>query len=166
MILALAIAIGAPSAAVAQEAAPAAPLPRAEARERNLRAYGELLRSDVRTQKVALITEMMQFTDAEDAAFWPVYREYELELSRVNDDRLSLIETYAKVYDKLTASSADDLMTKALNLEARRAALKQKYYTKLKSAVSPLTAARALQVENQLQLLVDLQIAASLPVAQ
>ena len=61
----------------------------AEARERNLRAYVELLRSDLRTQKVAVITEMMQFTEAEDAAFWPVYREYELELSRLNDERLA-----------------------------------------------------------------------------
>ena len=71
-----------------------------EARERNLRAYVELLRSDLRTQKVAVITEMMQFTEAEDAAFWPIYREYELELSRLNDERLAAIETYAKIYDQ------------------------------------------------------------------
>ena len=34
----------------------------------NLRAYVELLRADVRAQKVAFITELMEFTDAEDKA--------------------------------------------------------------------------------------------------
>jgi len=166
VVVALTVAIALPALAAGQEAAPAQQLPRAEARERNLRAYAELMRSDLRAQKVGLITEMMRFTEAEDAAFWPVYREYELELSRINDDRLALIESYAKVYDKMSASNADDLMVKALNLESRRTALKQKYYTKLKTAVSPLTAARALQIENQIQLLIDLQIAASLPVVE
>ena len=162
VLLGLAAAIGLPIAATGQSE----PLPRDQSRERNLRADTELLRSDLRSQKIAVITEMMQFTEAEDTKFWPVYREYELELSRINDDRLALIESYAKVYDKMSASNADDLMVKALNLESRRTALKQKYYTKLKTAVSPLTAARALQIENQIQLLIDLQIAASLPVVE
>ena len=179
VILALAAAVGLPIVAAGQAAKPAPPaqavkspapaetaqpLPRAETRDRNLRAYVELLRSDLRTQKVAVITEVMQFSDAEDAAFWPIYREYEGELARLNDERLRGIETYAKVYQNITAATANDLMTKALDLESRRTALKQKYFTKLKSAMSPLTAARALQIENQIQLLLDLQIAASLPV--
>lgn len=175
VILALAAAVGLPIVAAgqaakptppAQTAQPAQPLPRAESRDRNLRAYVELLRSDIRTQKVAVITEMMQFTDSEDAAFWPIYREYEGELARLNDERLRGIETYAKVYQNITPATANDLMTKALDLESRRTALKQKYFTKLKSAMSPLTAARALQIENQILLLVDLQIAASLPVVE
>ena len=165
LMLPLMMVIGSAAMAAAQEAAPAQ-LPRAAAREQNLRAYVELLRSDLRAQKVAVITEMMQFTEAEDVAFWPVYREYELELSRLNDDRLALIETYAKTFDKLNNSNADEMMVKALNIESRRTGVKQKYYTKLKTVVSPLTAARALQIENQILLLLDLQIAASLPVVQ
>ena len=43
----------------------------------NLSAYAELLRSDVRALKVAIITEVMGFTEAEDRAFWPIYRDYD-----------------------------------------------------------------------------------------
>ena len=46
-------------------------------RSLNLTAYAELLRSDVRAEKVAILTEVMGFTEAEDKAFWPIYREYE-----------------------------------------------------------------------------------------
>jgi hypothetical protein len=168
VILALVAAVGFQVALTShQSQAPGAqPLPPDAARERNLRAYTELLRSDLRTQKVALITQMMKFTEAEDAAFWPIYREYERELARLNDERLQAFETYVKVYDKLTPETADSLMVKVLDLDARRTALKQKYFAKLKTALSPLTAAKVLQVENQIELLVDLQVAASLPVTQ
>jgi hypothetical protein len=144
---------------------PAAAVTADETRETNLRAYTELLRSDIRAQKVAVITEVMEFTEAEDAKFWPVYREYEAELAKVNDDRMALIKDYANNYDTLTDQVADRLAHGALDLEARRTALKTKYYDRLKTVISPKTAARFLQVENQLLLLLDLQIASSLPIA-
>src|SRR5689334_18840572 len=61
-------------------------------RDVNMRAYVELLRSDIRAEKVAIITEVMQFTEAEDAKFWPVYRQYEVDLAKINDDRMALIK--------------------------------------------------------------------------
>src|SRR6478735_3784539 len=135
-------------------------------REQNLKAYVELLRADLRTQKIALITQLMHFTDAEDQAFWPIYRQYETDLAKLNDQQLQGIETYSKTYASLTDATANDLMTKALDLEAKRVTLKQKYFSQLKAAMSPKTAARALQVENQILLLLDLQVASSLPVAE
>jgi hypothetical protein len=152
----------APSA-MAQGTKPAAPV---DTREANLRAYVELLRSDVRFQKVAIITAIMQFTEDEDAKFWPVYREYEEALAKVNDDRLALIKEYAAAYENITDEVADRLARGALDLEARRHALKVQYYDRFKSVLSPKTAARFLQVENQILLIIDLQIAASLPVVQ
>jgi len=135
-----------------------------ESAELNLRAYVELLRSDLRTQKVAIITQMMEFTEAEDKAFWPIYREYELETSKLNDERVALIQEYGENYAKITDDMADKLATKALDLESRRQALKAKVYERVKQATSAHTAAKFLQVEHQLLLLVDLQISAALPI--
>ena len=136
------------------------------ARARNLNAYAELLRSDIREQKVALISGMMQFSEADDQKFWPVYREYEAELSSINDQRLALIREYAQAYEKMTDEIANRLAHAALDLEARRNALKTKYYERLTTILPARTAARVLQVENQILLLLDLQIAASLPVIE
>jgi hypothetical protein len=138
----------------------------AETKDENLRAYVELLRADVRTQKVAILTELMAFTAAEDKAFWPIYREYDVELSKINDERVTGIEEYARNYEKLSDAVADKLAAKALELESRRTALKEKYYARLKTALSPKTAARFLQVENQLLMIIDLQIAAALPIVK
>lgn len=160
-----AVVIGALSTAVGAGQTPGLdPLPRAEGRERNLRAYTELMRRDIRTQKVALITELMNFTEDQDNKFWPVYRQYETELSRVYDAKLELIEKYAATFATLTDAQADELVARWFEIESRRGALRQKYYTALKKAITPLVAARALQIENQLDLIVDLQVAAELPV--
>jgi hypothetical protein len=163
MLLALAAFCADPGLAWAQAPKLATP---AEARDANLLAYAELLRSDLRSQKVAILTEMMQFSEAEDAKFWPVYREYETELSKINDERLALIREYASKYEAINDDVADRLARTALELEGRRHALKMKYYDRFKSVVTPKTAARFLQVENQILLLLDLQIAASLPIVQ
>ena len=138
----------------------------AETKDLNLSAYVELLRADVRAQKVAFITELMAFTAAEDKAFWPIYRAYDVELAAINDERVTGIEEYARNFDTVSDALADKLATKALELEGRRTALKQKYYARLKAALSATTAARFLQVENQLLLIIDLQIAAALPIVQ
>ena len=160
--LTLALCLG-PRPALAQSPKVASP---GDTREANLRAYVELLRSDVRSQKVAIITELMGFTEAEDAKFWPVYREYETELTKINDERLALVKDYAANYGTLTDAVADRLARGALDVEGRRNALKARYYERFKSVLSPKAAARFLQIENQMLLILDLQIAASLPIVQ
>src|SRR5262245_11644458 len=137
-----------------------------ETRESNLRVYAELIRSDVRAQAVAIITEVMQFSEAEDAKFWPVYRDFERDLAGLNDQRLALIKEYASNYTQINDAIADKLARGALDLEGKRHELKVKYYDRFKSALSPKTAAKFLQVENQILLLLDLQIAASLPIVE
>lgn len=137
-----------------------------ETRHANVSAYVELLRSDVREQKVAIYTELMAFSAADDTVFWPIYREYDAELSALNDEKVAGIEEFAKHYANLTDAMADATAGKALDIETRRTALKQKYYARLKAALSPKVAARFLQIENQILMIIDLQIAASLPIVQ
>jgi hypothetical protein len=69
-------------------------------------------------------------------------------------------------YDALDDAVAARLARGALDVESRRTALKAKYFDRLASVVPPKTAARFLQVENQILLLLDLQIASSLPIAR
>jgi hypothetical protein len=137
-----------------------------DTRSLNLTAYAELLRSDIRTQKVAILTEVMAFTEAEDAVFWPIHREYETEMAALGDERVALIAEYGRNYSAMTDAVAGSLATRALDLEAKRHGLKAKYHERFAKALSPRTSLRFLQVEQQLQLLIDLQISAALPIVK
>jgi hypothetical protein len=131
-----------------------------------LDVYIELLKSDMRTEKVAVITEALQLTSEESSAFWPIHREYELELSKIIDDRIELIKDYAQHYDNLTNEKAKELAKTVFELEKRRTKLKKKYFKKFEKAVSAIVAAKFIQIENQINLLVDLQIASELPLIE
>ncbi len=131
--------------------------------ESNLRSYTELLRSDLRNNKITAVTLVMQLNDADGAKFWPIYREYEGELSKLGDQRLALIKNYADHYDTLTEKDAHDIATSALDLEGKRTALRKKYFQRIEKALSAKTAARFFQVDNQFMMLVDLQVSSALP---
>jgi len=132
----------------------------------NIQAYMNLLRTDVRTGKVDILSAVMQFTPDQAAAFWPIYQGYDKEMRGQGDERLAAIREYAKNYGQLTDAKADDLTAKFLALRAQREELLRKCYQQVKQKMGGLTAARFLQVENQLLLLIDLQIAAVLPIAE
>lgn len=129
-------------------------------------SFIELLRSDVNTQKKAIITEVMEFTEAEAAAFWPVYRNYELEQDKLGDARVALIKDYAANYETMVDAKAKELMDKAFKFQEDRLKLRKKYFKEFSKIISPTKAAKWAQLENQIGLLIDLQIASELPLAE
>lgn len=161
--LLLAVAI-LPLAAAAAQPQAAAQKPSNE--DQNIRAYIELLRGDVKKSKVSVMAEVMQLDADQAAKFWPLYKEFEGQLTKIGDEILGLVKNYAANYDNLTPAVADQLATKLLEIEAKRLDLKKTYYGRMKTALDPITAARFLQVENQLEKLLDLQLASQLPVVQ
>ncbi len=146
-----------------QATAQISPAPNLDSQQ-NVQAYIEFLRSDLRQQKAAVLEVMMQLGAADSAKFWPIYAEYEAELRKLNDQKLAVIEEYANTYDKITDAKADELARRALEYHRRRSELLAKYYERVKQAVGATTAARFLQIEDQLLLIVDLQIDSSLPI--
>lgn len=134
--------------------------------EQNIDAYVSLLRQDVNSEKVAIIGQIMQFSPEEASTFWPLYSVYSNELADLGDQKLTLIKDYAAHYETMTDGKADELVFGVLDLEQKRTALKRKHYGTIKAAMGSKPAARFLQVENQLLMLVDLQISSSLPVLQ
>jgi hypothetical protein len=138
----------------------------ADSHEQNIKAYVEALRHDIRSSKAQIMGSVMQLDSDEATKFWPVYKQFEGELTKIGDQVASLVHDYVANYNKMTPTVADGLATKLLTLESQRNQLKRKYYEKMKSATDAITAMRFLQVENQLERLIDLQVASELPVIQ
>ena len=128
-----------------------------------LDAFIEMLRSDVRTEKIELIREYMDFTDEEAAAFWPIYTKYEREIRKINDKRLGLIRVYGEHYFDLKDDDARELMKSALELQIKRAHVRKDYFRKFEHALPTKTAVKFMQLEHQISVLVDLQISSELP---
>jgi hypothetical protein len=141
-----------------------APSSTVDAQKKNIQAYAELLRANVRDQKAEIMGAVMQLGIDDAAKFWPIYSEYDAELTKVNDLRVANIAEYAQNYTDLTDEKADALIQSAMNYQKQRSELVAKYYERMKQALGAVTAARFVQVEHQLLLIIDLQIASSLPI--
>jgi len=140
--------------------------PATDTQKKNVQEYIELLRSNVRQEKAQIMGAVMQLSADDAAKFWPIYAEYNAELTKVNDQRVANIEEYARSYNQLTDEKADELVQNAMRYQKMRSELLAKYYDRVKQSLGGITAARFLQVESQLLLIIDLQIAASLPLAE
>ena len=135
-----------------------------DAKEKNLNVYINLLRSDVRQQKAEIMGAVMLLSADDAAKFWPIYSEYDAELTKLNDQRVANIKEYADNYNDMTDSKADELIQKALAFQKERSELLAKTYEMVKQSLGAITAARFVQIEHQLLLIIDLQIISRLPV--
>ena len=123
----------------------------------------EMYRSDLRAERIALIAEEMQFTDEEASKFWPVYRKYEKNLRKINDARLAIITEYADNYFDVTGDMAYDMMKKSIELDIKEAYLKKEYLRKFNWVLPSTKAVKFYQLENLINLLIRVQIAAEVP---
>ena len=142
------------------------PISAQKTRDANLKEYVELLRRDLKKDKVAILTQMMQLEPSEAANFWPVYNEYDKAVTKLGDEKVALIRMYAENYSSLTDQKITEIAMGFLDVEGKRNQLKKEYFQKISQARSPKIAARFLQMESQLEKLVDLQIASSLPIVE
>jgi hypothetical protein len=139
-------------------------VPPPSSQDLNIQAYIQLLRSDVKKARSEIMGEMMQLDAPQAARFDPIYKEFEGEYAKIGDEVLALVKKYAANYGSMTGPVADQLANRLLTIEQQRVDLKKRYYARIKGALDPIIAARFLQIENQLEKLMDLQIASELPV--
>ena len=130
------------------------------------RAQLEVLRSDVNTTKIHTLNQVMKLTAAQADQFWPIYRNYEQELALVGDRKLALIQEFMthQQAGTLTDENSKVMAAQWLQNVQDRLDLWNKYHQQISDAVSPVRAAQFLQVENQMAIFVDLNIASEMPV--
>src|SRR5208282_6503209 len=79
-------------------------LGRAQEQEPSIDSAIEVARAEMRADKATVITATMNFNDKDGAAFWPIYRQYERERSRLDDGRVGVIKEYTQKYPDLSDS--------------------------------------------------------------
>jgi hypothetical protein len=123
----------------------------------------EAMRKDVRAGKADILGKTMALDSTQAAAFWPIYKQYEAELTTLSDERVAIIKDLAQGFDTLDDAKAKSLLERQVAFEDKRLALTKKYKDEMLKALPAKTVARFLQVESRLSKLVDLTIASEIP---
>jgi hypothetical protein len=126
----------------------------------------ELLRSDIKTEKVEIVKEALHVEGAKADAFWPVYRKYQADLDKIGDKRLAMLKDYAANFSNMTDAKAKTLVKQALDLQSQRTTLLKNYYPQFEKVLGSIDAAKLVQVENLILALLDVQVGAELPLIE
>jgi hypothetical protein len=139
------------------------PLARAQDQQPSPDSAIEVIRANVRAERATIITAAMSFSDKDAAAFWPIYRKYEDERTKVDDLRVTVIKEYAGKYPNLTDADAKAMAERMLDCERRLADLNKAYFKKFNEVLPAITVTKFFQLEHRIDLMMDMKVESSLP---
>ena len=110
------------------------------------------LERDLRSRMKQIIAAQLALTETQEKKFWPLYRQYEAELSRISDKKVALIREYSRKDDMdsyFRARAAIDKSIMEVNLN---------YVAIFRKVLSAKETALFFRIEWPLRQMVDLQL--------
>lgn len=157
-----------PAAPAQQPAAPAQPGASApqESEPEDLTSDIALTRASIQLRRQAIVTSVMDLTPTESQAFWPMYRDYRLEMAKVGDRASKLLVDYSGQYDTLTDDQAKKIMKEWLSIENAKNSVKSKYVSRFQKILPARKVMRFFQADNKLDAVVNAKLASVVPLAR
>jgi len=125
-----------------------------------------MLRKNLRSQRKQIIAVNMKLTDAEAEKFWPLYDQYISDLVQINGTKYDLIKQYVEAQGNLTDAQADSAVKQWIGVDQSVSELRLKYVPSFRKVLSAKNTALFYQLDRRVQLMIDLQLAAALPLIE
>jgi hypothetical protein len=125
-----------------------------------------MLRKNLRSQRKQIIAANMKLTDAEAEKFWPLYDRYVSDLVGINKAKYDLIQQYVQAQGNLTDAQADGAVKQWIGVDQSVSDLRLKYVPAFRQVLSAKNTALFYQLDRRVQLMIDLQLAAALPLIE
>jgi vacuolar-type H+-ATPase subunit D/Vma8 len=122
-----------------------------------------LTRAEIQTERQALVAENLPLTEEQATAFWPLYRTYREEMAKLGDRLVAAIEDYAKNYETMTDPQSSAMIKEFLKIQKDEIAVKTSWVPKFEKILPAKSVARFYQIENKLDLIVRVSVAAEIP---
>ena len=132
----------------------------------NMTDQDQLLISQIQTDKRAVVLKSMNLSDAQVAAFTPIYDQYQAEMKKLLQRNSDLVNKYAATYETMSDADAKKLLEEAFKLRIDRTETLRKYARKMEKVLPATKVLRFVQIENKLTTLLDWQAAQLIPLVK
>lgn len=126
----------------------------------------EVLREKARADKKVVVASVLELTEGEAKAFWPVYNAYQSDMVTHYDRLMKLLDAYGKAYGSMTDETAAKLLADFLSMESAYVAMLKAYVPRFQKVLPATKVARLYQVENKLRALLNYELAREIPLAK
>jgi len=113
-----------------------------------------------------LIAGVLDLTDAEAEAFWPIYEEYAAVKGALWDERIDVIKLFLSGYDTMGPEVARGLLGASFEIDAKMVALERAFADRFDDVLPPAKVVRLFQAENKLETMMSMEIAKDIPLAK
>jgi len=125
--------------------------------------FYDLLKSDVGMKRKSLVKKHLKMDAAEADKFWPIFEDYLEEISDFYDGKRKEYQSALENFNTMNESKALEIGEEFFKFNEERLALKKRYFERMKSELSPTTVIKFFQIDYQIDLLIDVQIAGEVP---
>jgi hypothetical protein len=126
----------------------------------------DIIRKQIAADKKSFVAQNMQLTQAEAAAFWPIYDALQKDLSALGDRAQNDIEQYAANYNALTDAQAESITQDYLATQVQRAQLLVSYLPKFQAVIPQKKVSRYYQLENKAYAIVMYDLVKQIPLVK
>jgi hypothetical protein len=123
----------------------------------------DLMQAAFGMDKKAVVADFVKPSDAQKAAFWKLYDEYETQRKELGKQRIVLLQEYADQYQTMTPVQADAWTKKVMELQKKTDGLIVTYYGKVKLASDGLVATQFYQIESYILTAIRMQVLENVP---
>ena len=122
-------------------------------------------RAMVQAGREQIIRAELPLSDEEAAAFWPVYAEYQSDMSAIMDRYTAMLTEYVGRYNAGDFSDeyADHLLKEFFEIKREMLDVQMAYVPTFKAVVPALKVAQFFQLENKITADIDSQLAIAIP---
>jgi len=126
-----------------------------------------ILTYEVLTEEwIDLIGGVLNLTDAEAEAFWPIYEEYAAVKGALWDERIDVIKLFLSGYDTMGPEVARGLLGASFEIDSKMVALERAFADRFDDVLPPAKVVRLFQAENKLETMMSMEIAKDIPLAK
>ena len=128
----------------------------------------EKTREAMQKQKDDVIAADMKLTEEEGKAFWPLYREYQEAMRKLQDRSFKLLAEYAQERENetFTDQKAKALLDEYMAIEREDLWLKNIYLEKFNRRLPAKKVMRYFQLENKIAAMINYQTTQMIPLAK
>ena len=123
----------------------------------------QMARAEISSDRKAVIAGLMDFTDSESSAFWPVYNNYRDASRKIDDKMVSLVQQADSSMTKMDMTKAQSLLDQWMSLKAEKASLRKTYIKQFAKTIPAMKLLRYYQVENKMDAVIEYALAENVP---
>lgn len=113
-----------------------------------------------------LIGGVLDLSEEEAAAFWPLYQEYSKAKGLLWEERIDVIAMFLTGYDTMGAEIARGLLRASFDIDEKMLTLERAYAEKFDDVLPLNKVVRLFQAENKLETTMMMELAKDIPLAK